>query len=161
MKLGSMSVVENLFRMVSLGLVFNYSCIWWAIAFWLACRYAREDTHYLLYLHDLLKVQLASASPDKNDAILQVFVCLWVHLLQIQMNKICLWAEIMNLVCIIVMAHVSIHLPWLSSHFTSMDTRVVILCSIPFLMFPWSFWKPKMLEPEVWHPWSQFKIPLN
>jgi hypothetical protein len=27
----------------------------------------------------------------------------------------------------------------LSSHFTSMDTGVVILCSFPFLMFPWSF----------------------
>jgi exosome complex exonuclease RRP6 len=39
-------------------------------------KYAREDTHYLLYLHDLLKVQLASTSADKNDAILQVFVCL-------------------------------------------------------------------------------------
>ncbi|KAH9532877.1 hypothetical protein CY35_18G022400 [Sphagnum magellanicum] len=47
-------------------------------------KYAREDTHYLLYLHDLLKVQLASASPDKNDAILQVYkrsrdICLQLY----------------------------------------------------------------------------------
>jgi hypothetical protein len=157
MKLGSMSVVENLFWMVSLGLVFNYSCIWWAIAFWLACRYAREDTHYLLYLHDLLKVQLASTSADKNDAILQVFVCLWVPS-----------SADTNEQNLSLSRNHEFGLD--NSYGTCFNTLTLFVisfykygfwCSFPFLMFPWSFWKPKMLEPEVWHPRYQFKIPLN
>lgn len=39
-------------------------------------RYAREDTHYLLYLHDLLRVELvslrSSAENDVDDPLLQV-----------------------------------------------------------------------------------------
>ena len=44
-------------------------------------RYAREDTHYLLYLYDLLKVELASlrsdADNDVDDPLLQVH-CLFI-----------------------------------------------------------------------------------
>lgn len=39
-------------------------------------RYAREDTHYLLYIYDMLRVQLvsmrSSAESDVDDALLQV-----------------------------------------------------------------------------------------
>ncbi len=49
----------------------------------------------------------------------------------------------------------------LSSHFTCMDTGVVILCSFPFLMFPWSFWKPKMVEPSGIHDPNSRSLSIN
>jgi hypothetical protein len=36
-------------------------------------RYAREDTHYLLYIYDLMRNELLSKSVDAYDRLLEVF----------------------------------------------------------------------------------------
>lgn len=35
-------------------------------------RYAREDTHYLLYIYDLMRLRLVKESSDENDLLLEV-----------------------------------------------------------------------------------------
>lgn len=37
------------------------------------CRYAREDTHYLLYIYDLMRLRLVNGSSCENDLLLEVF----------------------------------------------------------------------------------------
>lgn len=48
----------------------------WTLVVYVIIRYAREDTHYLLYIYDMLRVQLVSmrtsAESDVDDALLQV-----------------------------------------------------------------------------------------
>ncbi|GJM93740.1 hypothetical protein PR202_ga10325 [Eleusine coracana subsp. coracana] len=36
------------------------------------CRYAREDTHYLLYIYDLMRQKLQKESTSENDLLLEV-----------------------------------------------------------------------------------------
>jgi hypothetical protein len=36
------------------------------------CRYAREDTHYLLYIYDLMRSRLVKESSGENDNLLEV-----------------------------------------------------------------------------------------
>jgi len=36
------------------------------------CRYAREDTHYLLYIYDLMRLRLVKESSDDSDMLLEV-----------------------------------------------------------------------------------------
>jgi hypothetical protein len=38
----------------------------------LLSRYAREDTHYLLYIYDLMKQRLQRESTPENDLLLEV-----------------------------------------------------------------------------------------
>ena len=50
----------------------------------LLSRYAREDTHYLLYIYDLMKQRLQRESTTENDLLLEVklfFFCLGSHLI--------------------------------------------------------------------------------
>ena len=39
------------------------------------CRYAREDTHYLLYIYDLMRLRLVNESSGENDLLLEVNLC--------------------------------------------------------------------------------------
>lgn len=43
------------------------------------CRYAREDTHYLLYIYDLMRLRLVNGSSCENDLLLEVFFLLVLH----------------------------------------------------------------------------------
>ena len=49
----------------------------------LLSRYAREDTHYLLYIYDLMKQRLQRESTTENDLLLEVklFFFVWVPIL--------------------------------------------------------------------------------
>jgi hypothetical protein len=38
-------------------------------------RYAREDTHYLLYIYDLMRLRLLNESSGENDLLLEVIFC--------------------------------------------------------------------------------------
>jgi hypothetical protein len=40
------------------------------------CRYAREDTHYLLYIYDLMKLRLVKESSADSDMLLEVIYSL-------------------------------------------------------------------------------------
>lgn len=47
-------------------------------------RYAREDTHYLLYIYDLMRLRLVKESSDENDLLLEVYkrskeICLQLY----------------------------------------------------------------------------------
>jgi ribonuclease D len=51
----------------------------------LLSRYAREDTHYLLYIYDLMKQRLQRESTPENDLLLEVnFV--WVLILYAEVS---------------------------------------------------------------------------
>uniref|UniRef100_A0A0E0M7Z1 HRDC domain-containing protein n=1 Tax=Oryza punctata TaxID=4537 RepID=A0A0E0M7Z1_ORYPU len=47
-------------------------------------EYAREDTHYLLYIYDLMRLRLVKESSDENDLLLEVYkrgreICLQLY----------------------------------------------------------------------------------
>ncbi|EEC67022.1 hypothetical protein OsI_33743 [Oryza sativa Indica Group] len=47
-------------------------------------KYAREDTHYLLYIYDLMRLRLVKESSDENDLLLEVYkrskeICLQLY----------------------------------------------------------------------------------
>jgi hypothetical protein len=43
------------------------------------CRYAREDTHYLLYIYDLMKLRLVKESSADSDMLLEVIIYSLMH----------------------------------------------------------------------------------
>jgi len=51
----------------------------------LLSRYAREDTHYLLYIYDLMKQRLQRESTPENDILLEVklLVFVWIPILYV------------------------------------------------------------------------------
>ncbi|KAF8720401.1 hypothetical protein HU200_023905 [Digitaria exilis] len=55
----------------------------------LLSRYAREDTHYLLYIYDLMKQRLQRESTPENDLLLEVkFLFLWFPSYMLQEHEL-------------------------------------------------------------------------